>query len=265
MLRSDKAIRQVLQGFPSGLEKTYEHILTSIPEEDRDLALRVFKWLVCSIRPMTIEEVAEGVSIELGDTTLDLGNTLNDPEDILDVCGGLVSLDEDTRIVGLAHFSVKEYLTSELIAGSPASSYQINSKSTHIELAKFCLTYISFDNFNLGPCCTEDELKDRFAKYPLFEYAAHNWQNHARSDEGNESEELASMVEEFLEPLSSPGNFLSWLQAYHTEGVEPHRNYKAYQQCSSSIVIEIPDNCMPLLSDLLRQSNCKCRPVEKLP
>lgn len=263
MLRNDKAIRQALYGFSLDLDEMYEVILIRIPEGDKALAIRVLQCLVCSIRPMTIEEVAECVSIELGDITLDPSEKLNDPEDILDICGGLVCLTGDTRILGLAHFSVQEYLTSERIAGSPASSYQINQKVTHIEFAKFCLTYISFENFDFGPCDTDDELKYRFERYPLFEYAAHNWQRHARKDDKNEDTELVSMIENFLNPLSSESIFLSWAQAYHTESSEPSRDYNAYNRCSSLLSGETVGLPTPLYNGFPRQPNCGCRAVEK--
>lgn len=259
MLRNDRAIRQALHSFPPNLCQTYETILMRIQDEDKDLAMRVFQWLVCSLRPMTIEEIAEGISVEIGNTTPDPSNKLNDPEEILDICGGLVSLNEDTRILGFMHSSAREFLTSERITGSLASSYRINQKITHIELAKFCLTYISCEDFDLGPCQTDHELKIRFEKHPLLEYAAHNWQRHAKNDDKNEDDELASIIEQFLEPLSSPGNFLSWAQAYHTESSEPRRNHNAYQQCNLLASVKIKDYCMPLFSEVLRQPNCGCR------
>lgn len=263
-LRNDKAIRQALHSLPPNLEESYEAILTRISEDDRHLAIRVFEWLVCSIRPMTIEEVVEGVSIEFGDTTLDLSSKLNDVEDILDICGGLVSLTNDTRILGLAHFSVKEYLVSERIAGGPASSYQIDPRVTHVELAKFCLTYISFEDFDFGPCDTNNELKCRFERYPLLEYAAHNWQKHARDGGGEgDDDELISMIEEFLNPLSCASIYLSWAQAYHTESSEPSLDYNAYSRCSSLVSAQIGGFCTPLYSGFSRQPNCGCREVVK--
>lgn len=261
-LRNDKAIREALHRLPPNLEESYEAILTRIPEDDRRLAIRVFQWLVCSARPMTIEEVAEGVSIEFGDTTLDQDTKLNDSEDILDICGGLVSLTDDTRILGLAHFSVKEYLVSERIAGGPVSSYQIDPRAVHIELAKFCLTYVSFEDFDFGPCETDNELKSRFERYPLLEYAAHNWQKHARNDD-SEDDELISMIEEFLNPLSCASIFLSWAQAYHTESSEPTLDCSAYSRCSSLVSAQAGGFCTSLYSGFLRQPNCGCRRVEK--
>lgn len=262
LLRNNRAIRQAFHSFPSSWDEVYEALLIRIPEDDKPLTMKVFRCLVCSIRPMTIEEVTEFVSIELGDITLDPSNKLNYPEDILDICDGLVCLNKDTRILGLAHLSVKEYLTSERITGSPASSYQINPKAAHIELAKFCLTYISFEDFDFGPCNTDDELKCRFERYPLLEYAAHHWQRHARNDDKDEDNELVSMVEEFLNPLSSASTYLSWAQAYHTESEGPSRDYNAYSQCSS-LSTDTAGFIMPLYSGVSRQPNCGCRVVEK--
>lgn len=262
-LRNDKAIRQALHSLPPNLEESYEATLTRIPEEDRHLAMRVFQWLVCSIRPMTIEEVAEAISIEFGDTTGIPDHKLNNLEDILDICSGLVGLTNDTGILVFTHFTVKEYLMSERISEGPVSSYQINPTAIHNELAKFCLTYISYEDFDFGPCETNDELKCRFERYPLLEYAAHNWQKHARNDDRSEDDELDSMIEEFLNPLSCASTYLSWAQAYHTESSEPSLDCNAYSRCSSLVSAQAGGFCTSMYSGFLRQPNCGCREVEK--
>lgn len=261
--RSDKGIREIFHSLPPNLDKTYENVLIGISESDKGIAMRVFQWLVCSVRPMTIEEVVEGVSIELGDITLDSGSKLNNPEEIPTICGGLVSMNKDTRILGFTHFSVKEYFISERIAGSPASEYQIDQKATHIELAKYCLTYISLEDFDFGPCNTNDELKCRFERYPLLKYAAHNWQIHGKNDDRNEDNELVSMVEEFLNPLSCASIFLSWAQAYHTDDSDSSCDYDAYNRCSTLASAQAEDFCGPLYSGFSRQPNCGCRVVGK--
>lgn len=104
-----KALRQALQAL--GLDETYDRILGSIRDEDHDYVLRMLKWLVDSERPLALAELAEAIALNPEKEALDPAVRLMVPEDILDLCGSLIRVEENQRTV-LAHFSVKEYLLS---------------------------------------------------------------------------------------------------------------------------------------------------------
>lgn len=210
-LRSDKAIKTALKSLPPTLDKTYERILCAILEEDRDLAIRVLRWLLFSRRPMTLVEVVEGISVEVGHESMDPDAKLNEPEDILDICGGLIDLDEGNRTLGLAHFTVKEYLISTDIVQGPAVGYHVQSTVAHAEVAKICLTYIMFDDFGNGPCYDyEIQLKE----YPLLAYAVKYWPEHV-SEYGNYGDEtLDQLILSFFHLGPDSEKFQAWSKLY---------------------------------------------------
>ncbi|KAG0636032.1 hypothetical protein HOY80DRAFT_979434 [Tuber brumale] len=217
--RSNKAIRSTLHVLSRDMDQTYERILANIPPEDAALAQRVLQWLVCSFRPLTLEELVEAIAIEPGACTLDRTTLLNDPEDITDICTGLVSLSDDGKTVGLAHFSVKEYLISPQIASSPtAAPFRINLEETHVLLAKRCLTYLSFEDFELGPTRDEAEFEGRVEDHSLLGYASQNWPLHALhySPDRHDVDFLA-LANSFLSPSAIGENLLAWAQARHVE------------------------------------------------
>ena len=62
------------------------------------------------------------------------------------------------------------------------------------DIAKTCITYLSFDAFEAGFCSTDEEFETRLHSNPLYDYAARNWGHHARATSAVEQ-----LVVDFLE------------------------------------------------------------------
>ena len=87
------SLEKTLGALPTTLDATYDRILTNIDEEYVDDAIRVLQWLAFSARPMTVDEVAETLSICLDeDPRFDPDQRLKDPSDILVICSSLVTV-----------------------------------------------------------------------------------------------------------------------------------------------------------------------------
>ena len=104
-----KDIQIALNCLPEGLDETYERILLAIDVGTREgqLALRALVWLVAALRPLHIDELMEGLSINVKKRTLDSSMRPIHREVLLDACGSLVTYTEKTNIIILSHFSVK--------------------------------------------------------------------------------------------------------------------------------------------------------------
>jgi ankyrin repeat protein len=213
-LRNDKAIKAALKSLPPGLNETYERILDTIPEEDQELALRIFQWLVSALRPMRIREIIEAVAVELGSVHLDPDALLNDPEDLLDVCRCLVTIDREHGTIGLAHLSVKEFFISSARQNGRHPKFFIKLDQATIEVAKVCLTYLCFEDFSAGPCQTREDFKARLGNYALYGHASTNWYEYAQNHRDLEDEPYLAMIELLFLDQKKAGNFDSWLQAY---------------------------------------------------
>lgn len=228
-LRNDKAIKSALKSLPRTLESSYERTLCNIPEEDKALAIRIFHWLLASQRPMKVWEMVDAVAVEIGDESMDPDSKLNEPEDITNICGGLIDLNRWDMTLGLAHFTVEEYLTSIAITQSPAATYQIQPQIANAEVTKICLTYILFDNFSVGPCETEDEFLTRLDEYPLLCYAPYHWPEHIRRYKSGTDKTLDDLILSFFRLEQDSGKFLSWMQIRGTGTKHVSKNLNNYK------------------------------------
>lgn len=164
---------------------------------------------------MKLWEVVDAIAVETGDKCMDPDRKLNEPEDITHICGSLVDLNRWNMTLGLAHFTVKEYLTSTSITRGPAAAYQIRPHTANTELTKTCLTYILFSDFSTGPCETEDEFLARLDEFPLLRYAPYYWPQHILKYEIGSNETLDALLFSFFRLKQDCGSFLSWWQLYH--------------------------------------------------
>ena len=80
-------LRKSLTALPQTLDQTYERILSSISEEHSGYAMRILRWLTFSARPLSVEEVAEVVAIDVArDPAFDRDEVLEDPLEALNIC-----------------------------------------------------------------------------------------------------------------------------------------------------------------------------------
>jgi len=87
-----------LAKLPKDLNETYDRILGRIQEQDREDAVKLFQWLAFSIRPLTLSELAEAIQVDFESQYLPWFNSkrrYDDAEDILRVCPGFVSMNDN--------------------------------------------------------------------------------------------------------------------------------------------------------------------------
>ena len=148
-------------------------MLMNIDDEHFEYAHRALRWLAFSVRPLSLEEAAEAVIMKPGYSSLCPDDRLFDSRAILTICPSLVILTEEKK-VQLAHYSVKEYLLSDRIKISSASRFSILEIPANSVIAEACLAYLLMLD-------QPDSLSAQsFQDYPLLEYAATYWFEHAR-------------------------------------------------------------------------------------
>ena len=183
-------LRKTLATLPKTLDDTYARILCNIDDEYQQYALHILQWLAFSMRPLHLKEIAEVVAIDINDhPKFDPQGRLPDPEDVVEICSSLITVTDDVSdddefnhlysesygaYVALAHFSVKEYLTSDIIRQGKAVKFSLDETDCHVALTKDCLAYL-FHFDALGSLTS-----DAFAEYPLAQYAAMHLPGHAR-------------------------------------------------------------------------------------
>jgi hypothetical protein len=88
------------------------------------------------------------------------------------ICAGLITIDEESNIIRLVHYTTKEYLDRTWERWFPKA---------HKDITKICVTYLSFTVFADGQCQTDEEFERRLEQHPFYSYAANNWGHHARA------------------------------------------------------------------------------------
>ena len=227
-------MRQTLQSLPKTLDDTYDRILLNIKKEHSQEALSALTWLLFSNEPLRIEEIAEAIVIDVSATpSFDPNERLFDPESVLTVLSSLVSVtktnearfdpvsgnfDEEGTAgrIHLAHFSVKEYLTSTRVTSGPASRFHIEASTANQLILDSCLCYIDYSRSSMG---TRSQLQK---KLPLIKYACNNWPVHAKKCEGLMTEMTQQSIVKFL---NSEENMNRWTFFFQPEENRPHQFY----------------------------------------
>ncbi|KAF7507240.1 hypothetical protein GJ744_010798 [Endocarpon pusillum] len=174
--KSPTALRKVLKSLPTGpgaYDRAYDATMERIEGQVGDqemLAKQVLSWITCAKRPMTTLELQHALAVESDDSELDEDN-LPEVEDMVSVCAGLVTVDEESKIIRLVHYTTQQYFEQTQNRWFPDAETDITT---------VCLTYLSFDVFESGICCTDDEFEERLRSNPLYNYAAKTWGHHAR-------------------------------------------------------------------------------------
>jgi hypothetical protein len=212
------AVRKALAQLPKTLDETYARILRDIPESDRDEALSLFRWIARSNRPLTLQELAEAAVVRPEDNCLDPEDRLCCAEDVLRICHSLVSVTteslyiccqpwKDYNVVRFAHFSVLEYLTSDM-----AGPFKISDKSANTHITTCCFSYlVQMDQVKLSKQSLED--------YPLLRYSAEYWFEHFRELEASAQSDttwLDRLYEFFSQVVD--GSFFNWLRIHDPLG-----------------------------------------------
>ena len=177
----------------------------------RELAILVLSWITCARRRLTSLELRHALAVEAGDSILDEDN-IPEIAEAVSVCAGLVTVDEESDIFRLVHYTTQEYF--ERTRGIWFPNAETNIATT-------CVTYLSFDCFRARKCPHEekpieeetvkveedgidgvggndkDEVYEdskyneskyetneytRSSLHPLYHYAVYNWGYHVREN-----------------------------------------------------------------------------------
>ena len=129
-------------------------------------------------------EICCALAVEIGEVELDPENVA-DVEDLVSVCAGLVVVDRESAIIRLVHYTTQEYFERVKDAWNPGAQSDI---------ARTCLTYLSFNAFRSGSCFTDEQFEKRLRQNPFLDYAARHWGDHARAIEVEVSDLACSFL-----------------------------------------------------------------------
>ncbi|KAF2124635.1 hypothetical protein P153DRAFT_325872, partial [Dothidotthia symphoricarpi CBS 119687] len=214
--RNRAMLRKSLATLPRTLDETYDRILSAISEEDCEYAVRILQWLTFSARPLSVEEIAEVIAINVArDPAFDRDEVLEDPLEALNICSSLVTITTNRaevghhstqRIIALAHYSVQEYLVSDRIAKGSAKQYSMQEVDCHDAIAQSSLAYLMQFQQPLS--------REILEASALARYTAEFWSSHLRKS-GDKAEGAIRLA---LGLLSMENNaYFTWIQLYDPE------------------------------------------------
>jgi hypothetical protein len=163
-----------------------------------------------SIRPLRVEELAALLSVQFDATAPTSSKKRSRPLDakalVLSTCSSLVTVinQGSSQVVQFAHFSVKEFLTSERLANAEErlSFYHILPEPAHTLLAHASLIVL---------LQLDDEVdRDAITHFPLAPYAARYWVDHTQFR--NASSHIQEVMKRLFDPAKP--HFAAWVWLY---------------------------------------------------
>lgn len=127
-------------------------------------------WISHAKKLLSVRELCCAPAIEPNDSSLDTDKVYG-AEDIVSVCAGLVTLDKDSQIIRLVHYTTQDYFVYLGQSWYPKAQEDI---------ATACLTYLCFDEFRAGACITPEAFESRLQSNPFYMYSARFWAEHIR-------------------------------------------------------------------------------------
>jgi hypothetical protein len=173
-------LRQVvcaLEELPKGTDayhQAYEEAMERIQSQKqgfRDLAFKTLLWISCAKRPLAPRELQHALAIIDDTSSLDEAS-ITKAELIVSVCAGLVTIDKESDIICLVHYTAQEYFQSTRDIWFP---------NAEADIGKACITYLSFDTFRSTFAPTYDAFEERLQLYPFYGYAAVYWGYHSHA------------------------------------------------------------------------------------
>ncbi|KAG2082406.1 ankyrin repeat-containing domain protein [Suillus cothurnatus] len=139
--QSLQGISDSLKSLPKGLHETYDRILQEIEEagpDCRSIVERTLMWLVAALEPLNLSQLAEALSIEIGNTALNRKLSVMSPTDLFKICSSL------------------EYL----MAGENTKKYHRLLEDPHRDIVQYCTQYL-----------ISDDVLDSIHTRPMLRYA----------------------------------------------------------------------------------------------
>lgn len=174
-------MEESLERLPRSLEAAFEQTMQRIrkqPSERAQVALNCLMWITYAKRPLTIAELGDALAITRTPNGTSVNYKYRPSKKIITAsCHGLITVDEKSGVVRLAHYSIHEYLRDDHVSVFPDAEKRI---------ASLCIAYQLMDPFSSGCCTTRDEIINLLKDHPFMAYAARNWGYHVRRADGVE-------------------------------------------------------------------------------
>ncbi|KAH6870867.1 ankyrin repeat-containing domain protein [Coprinopsis sp. MPI-PUGE-AT-0042] len=180
---------RTLEEFPSNIQdvylQTWDRILKQRPSHVL-LAKTVLVWVLNSLGPITIQELERAVATSPKTYRFE-ANRLAPGKTLMALCRGLVTLEEESRLVRLVHYTAKDTLEKLLHGSFP---------HPHSHLSTVCMTHLTQCGFQNTTINSEEDFIAARQADPLLANASDAWffHTHASLDMGDMRWQIASFI-----------------------------------------------------------------------
>ena len=145
-MKTDREIREALSNLPRDLMQLYDQILDQLQQAGRSYQTEILKLVTAAMRPLTVTELQEALSVTPGDTSWDPSKQLNSVDSALATCGCLLTVDEEDFTIRTVHSSVDQYLILGNIEGRRGGVH-FNIREAATLLSSITVTYLGYGLF----------------------------------------------------------------------------------------------------------------------
>ncbi|CRK21321.1 hypothetical protein BN1708_013067 [Verticillium longisporum] len=145
----DDDIRESLRNLPKDLEAAFTRALSRIVSRQKMIKLvqKVFQWVAVAVRPMTLHEIREAVSIEIGQPYWRPERLVRDLSPIASWCENLLQItEEEPVLLQFAHNSIREFITGADLS-APLAEFRVDSEEADHSAGEICVTFLHLNDF----------------------------------------------------------------------------------------------------------------------
>ena len=166
-------LRKLLHRPLKSLDDIYSRSVSNIDRQNpwqREIAYEILYWVSNAKRPLTTAELQCALSLKVENAKpYSRKPILGD--DMIKYCDSLITVERATGVVGLVHYTAKEYFLS---------AHHLFTLDYSFCMALKCLKCLSSEDCRRGPCASDSELEFRLRRIPLLGYAAKHWAKHVK-------------------------------------------------------------------------------------
>jgi hypothetical protein len=137
-----REVKRAIEIMPDDLDGLYEETLRRIKKQSpkrQALGMTVLGWISFAKRPILVDELRRALSVEYVEggerqTTIDMENLIR-PQLLVDVCSGLIKIEDESQVIRLVHYTTQEYFDRKTESLFP---------EMQLLMAGTCLTYLLF-------------------------------------------------------------------------------------------------------------------------
>lgn len=160
-------MEDALETMPRGLDDAFQETLDRIqrqPDGWKRLGMNTLMFISHARRPLLVAELSEALAIGIKPAETSINRKYVQSQKMMVACClGLVTVDEESSVIRLVHYSVQEYFRKHQILIFPLGEQKIAEK---------CITYLMFEPFARG--CREaiSEIRKLISNNSFVAYAA---------------------------------------------------------------------------------------------